>query len=158
MKIYIGIDPGQKGGIATIQDSGFVESIIVNPLTNHRLNHELNACKSIVTFGFNEIICTVEKLWGFPGQSSKTTWAQAENYGIIKGVLIANNIDFNLVAANTWKRHYGLIGKDKQASIDKCKELFPDVNLRRTARCTTDSDGMAEAVLIAQFGMDKEEV
>jgi hypothetical protein len=36
-----------------------------------------------------------------------------------------------------------------------CRRLFPGVSLRATPRCTTDHDGMAEALLIAEYARRK---
>ena len=40
---------------------------------------------------------------------------------------------------------------DKQDSITVCKRLFPDANLFRTDKCKKEHDGMAEALLMAEY-------
>ena len=77
-----------------------------------------------------------------------------ENFGYIRGVLEDNRINYVLVSPQKWKKYFGL-NKDKQLSIDICKEIFPNVNLFRTPRCKKESDGMAESLLLAEYGRVK---
>ena len=74
--------------------------------------------------------------------------------GFIEGVLTALGIPFQLVTPQRWKKEFTL-HNSKQSSIDVCKRLFPDVDLRPTGRCRKDSDGMAEALLMAEFAKRK---
>jgi hypothetical protein len=39
--------------------------------------------------------------------------------------------------------------------VDVCKRLFPGVNLLPTERCRKESDGMAEATLLAEYARRK---
>ncbi len=73
------------------------------------------------------------------------------NYGKLLGILRVYEIDTQLVSPQKWKKAMG-VTKDKQPSINKAKELFPNVSLLPTPRCTKDHDGMAEALLIAEYG------
>ena len=50
-----------------------------------------------------------------------------------------------------WKAEFILNGKDKAASVETCRRLFPGVALRPSERCRKDSDGMAEALLMAEY-------
>ena len=100
--------------------------------------------------------CTVELVHAMPGQGVTSMFNFGKNFGFILGVLSACGLEPNLVSPQKWKRHFGLKA-DKKDSIEKCKELFPEVSLRRTSRCTTDSDGMAEALLIAEYGREMNE-
>jgi hypothetical protein len=77
-----------------------------------------------------------------------------QSVGYIKGVLEANGIAYQEIPPQTWKKEFGL-NTDKQKSIDVCRRLFPGVSLRATPRCTTDHDGMAEALLIAEYAKRK---
>ena len=51
---------------------------------------------------------------------------------------------------NYWKKEFGLNG-NKQKSIEVCRKLFPDVSLLPTSRCKKSHDGMAEALLMAEY-------
>jgi len=60
-------------------------------------------------------------------------------------------IPYQLIPPQRWKKAFGL-HSDKQQSIEECVRIFPDANLLPTARCRKPSDGMAEALLIAEYG------
>lgn len=87
-----------------------------------------------------------------PGQGVTSMFHFGKSAGYIEGVLKAFHIPYDLIPPQRWKKHYGL-HSDKQESIDKCLELFPDTCLLPTQRCKKPSDGMAEALLIAKYGL-----
>lgn len=67
----------------------------------------------------------------------------------IKAVLACCDIPVQLVTAAKWKKHYGLIGSDKERSRKKAIELFPDqVNTLQLKK----HHAKAEAMLIAAYG------
>jgi hypothetical protein len=43
------------------------------------------------------------------------------------------------------------LNSDKENSIEVCKKLFPQVNLLATPRCKKEHDGIAEALLMAEY-------
>lgn len=143
--VYIGIDPGKNGGIAWIKDSGKAEA--------ERLNIDSLATLLRVITAQNAIpsICYVERVHSMPKQGVVSTWSFAMNYGFILGTLRAVGIPSEVVQPAVWKRAMGVTA-DKRTSIRRCKELFPDIDLKATARCRKDHDGMAEALLIAEYG------
>ena len=73
-----------------------------------------------------------------------------EGYGRILGILEAFDLKYELVTPQAWKKFFEVTA-DKKTSIRKAKFLFPEVDFRRTPRCRTDSDGLAEALLIANY-------
>lgn len=143
--VNIGIDPGKNGGLAWIKDSGKAEA--------ERLNIETFASRLRVITGNGSIPakCYVEKVHSMPKQGVASTFSFGTNYGIIIGHLMALGVNYELVQPSVWKKAMGVTA-DKRTSIRRCKEMFPDVDLRATARCKKDHDGMAEALLIAEYG------
>lgn len=97
------------------------------------------------------MIACVEWVASRPGQGIAGAFSFGKSAGYIEGVLSACDIGYQLVSPQKWKKEFSLIRKDKSASIAVCKKLFPKVSLRRTAKCRTDSDGMAEALLMAEY-------
>lgn len=145
--IYIGIDPGKNGGIATLSVENnqvvsaltyvFDESILITML--YKLRHDY-CCK-----------CTLEHVHAMPKQGVSSTFNFGMNFGFIQGVLKAYGIPYELVTPQKWKKEFSCTS-DKNTSIEVCKRLFPNVNLKATERCKKDHDGMAEALLIAEYG------
>lgn len=139
----IGVDPGQRGGIAKITKDG----ISVWPMDDQtvlELAHDLAEDPGV--------LAVVEKTHAMPKQGVVSQWTFGVEHGWLLGIFAALGIQTCLVTPQSWKRWHGLIGTDKAASIARAHELYPGVNLRRSKRCRTDSDGIAEALLIADYG------
>jgi hypothetical protein len=66
-------------------------------------------------------------------------------------MLTAFGIPFELVRPQKWKREFSCTS-DKNKSIEVAQRMFPDVSLMRTERCTKPHDGIAEALLMAEYG------
>ena len=147
--IYIGIDPGKNGGISTIITSN-VDSNFNNFVSSEKYSDDnlLNTCREFT--GAN-VVCVLEKVNAMPGQGVVSMFNFGQNYGFIQGVLKAYGIPYELVTPQKWKKEFSCTS-DKNTSIEVCKRLFPNVNLKATERCKKDHDGMAEALLIAEYG------
>ena len=140
--IYIGVDPGKNGGIAIIDSDG----VIAFPFSEERLLIELDGIAQEY-----ECICYLEHVHAMPKQGVSSTFNFGMNFGFIQGVLKAYAIPYELVTPQKWKKEFSCTS-DKNTSIEVCKRLFPGVNLKATERCRKDHDGMAEALLIAEYG------
>ena len=144
--IYIGIDPGKNGGIAKINtDTGFVKTVT---FSEESLIFEL---EGYFMFDKSPLRCVLEKVNAMPGQGVVSMFNFGQNYGFIQGVLKAYEIPYELVTPQKWKKEFSCTS-DKNTSIEVCKRLFPNVNLKATDRCKKDHDGLAEALLIAEYG------
>lgn len=142
--IYIGIDPGKRGGFAYIDDDGnakaysWDETLFVDMI--HHIRHESD----------HAVIACLEKVNALPGQGVTSMFNFGTNYGFIQGVLASFHIPFQLIPPKKWKKEYSL-SSDKEQSIKTAIRLFPDVNLFRNSRCIKQDDGMSEALLIAEY-------
>ena len=141
--IWIGIDPGAKGGYAWIWD----DTIRAMPWDDEFFVQDM---KCLVATK-ERIMAAVEKVGAVHGNGIVSMFNFGKNAGYIEGVLSALGIPYQLVPPAKWKKEFSLIGKDKQASIITCRKLFPELDLKRTERCRTDSDGKAEAMLICEY-------
>ena len=149
--IWIGIDPGQKGGYALIiaKEEKIDNGVYVYPWDDNEFPAKMRGIKHLAD---NPVmVACVEKVGAHPGQGVTSMFSFGQSYGFILGVLAALGIGVQLVPPGTWKKEFSLIGKDKAASIEVCKRLFPGVNLLASEKCRKDSDGMAEALLLACY-------
>ena len=144
---YIGIDPGKRGGVAVIKDLTDERIVEVHPYSDDTLK---KVCKELTADWKNVILCVVEKVGAMPGQGVTSTFNFGKSFGYILGVLEANGIPYQLISPQRWKKHFSLTN-DKNKSIQTAKRLFPSVSLLPTDRCRVESDGMAEALLMAEF-------
>lgn len=145
--IYIGIDPGKKGGVATISEDG----VKVYQWDDQRFIEDMRQHANWM----DKCVAAVEKVGAMPGQGVTSMFSFGQYYGFILGVLTAFGIPYQLVSPATWKREFGLLKSQKQGSVDVCKRLFPGVSLLPTERCRKESDGMAESLLIAEYARRK---
>ena len=136
----IGVDPGKKGGYAIIEDDHYE----VFPWDDDTFVNRLQMIES-PAYAF------VEKVGAMPGQGVTSMFHFGKSAGYIEGVLSAFKIKYDLIPPQRWKKAFEL-HSDKQESINKCIQLFPKANLLPTSRCKKPSDGMAEALLIAEYG------
>lgn len=139
-RVYIGIDPGKSGALAFI--SG--DSVKIYPFDEATYRDELALTADL------DCVCCLERVSAMPNQGVTSMFNFGQNYGLIQGLLYANKVPFQLVTPKIWKREFGLTD-EKNKSIEVCKRLFPGVSLLRTERCRKDDDGMAEALLMAEY-------
>ena len=142
--IYIGIDPGKSGALAYIMDDGTVNIVPYDKA------HYKFALKGLATYGVHNLRCCIEKVSAMPGQGVTSMFSFGLHFGWVLGQLEAYGIPHELVSPQKWKREFS-VTSDKNTSIAVCKRLFPDVSLLPTERCKKDNDGMAEALLMAEY-------
>ena len=143
MRTYIGIDPGKSGALAIIHASGNVEIV---PFDAAQYSLKL----ARICTGEYPVTCCVEKVGAMPGQGVVSMFNFGHNLGLIEGLLQAYGISYQLVPPQTWKKEFSL-SSDKAKSIEVCQKLFPDVSLLATERSRKPNDGMAEALLMAEY-------
>ena len=141
MKTYIGIDPGKSGALALLTEDG---QCTVVPFQESAYTAILKAASGPSS------VCCLEKVGAMPGQGVVSMFNFGHNLGYIEGLLQAFDIPYQLVPPQTWKKEF-CVTSDKNTSIEVCRKLFPHVSLLPTARSRKPSDGMAEAILIAEY-------
>jgi hypothetical protein len=173
----IGIDPGLQGGIAFLEDGLLVE-LIKMPITKlatktkkkvkemtakekklHKAKKPVFKTKTIVdskavydlVLNFKPDLVVIEKPFYLGINSSVTVGTVGENVGRLYGIVEGLGHKILRVPANSWKGYFD-IDADKEEAIAKAEELFPQVNLV-PPKGRTKSDGMAEALLLAVYGL-----
>jgi len=149
------IDPGNSGAVAVITDGKVF--VIPMPMIDGHPNIEeianyLSLCDLVV----------LEKIGNRPGQSSVATMTSGVNWGMILAMLMMKHIPHEIVQPQTWKKEFGLNAKRgsakqsvkeiKEASVARCKALYPEVSLLATPNSRVDKPDLAEAILMAEFG------
>lgn len=161
MNIYIGIDPGKSGGIAYIDDRGAYtfpysdEALIQIAEKARGRGAILKVDDTRKTVELPTVRCCLEKVGAFPGEGVVASFSFGKSAGFIEGVLQATGIPYQLITPQIWKREFSLLKKDKKESVKVCRKLFPGVNLLATPRCKKEHDGMAEALLMAEYARRK---
>ena len=147
--IYIGIDPGKKGALAYMMENkagAYTTNVVPMDLA-------LPTLRMIAKTG-KPTRCCLEKVHAMPKQGVSSTFSFGAGYGWLKGAMDALGISYQEIPPEKWKKEFSL-NSDKQTSIAVCRQLFPEADLRLTERSRTDSDGMAEALLMAEYARRK---
>lgn len=155
MSYVIGIDPGAKGAIAILTDTGsLVEvwdmptlEIKVGKATKTRISPEVLAEElrnwDSVRAAFMEAVSSS------PQMGVSSAFAFGEGFGVVKGVLAALGVPLVLVPPAKWKRDMGL-NQSKDGSRAKAIAKWPSHagEFKRVK-----DDGRAEAALIGAWGL-----
>lgn len=144
-RYYIGIDPGKSGGVAYIDtETGLALTL---PYSDRALIATLRGVG-------NNVMCCLEKVGARPGQGVTSMFNFGQSVGFIKGVLETLEVPYQEITPQKWKNEFGL-NADKAASVEVCGRLFPGVGLLATPKCKKPHDGMAEALLMAEYARRK---
>ena len=143
----IGIDPGQKGGVAFISDDS--AEAIPMPMAGKEVDGRALAA----WIGLRKpTLVVVEKVGAMPGQGVTSMFTFGRNFGVLLGVIEALGYPYKLVTPQAWKKIV-LAGtsRDKTAASEHVHQMYPDVELS-PGKMRTAHDGMADAVCLAEYG------
>jgi hypothetical protein len=151
--LILGIDPGLSGALAMLDADGAVELLADLPIIRDRSlawvdGGELQSLLLAAIRG-RPVRATVERVAGRPGQGVSSAFTFGLGLGSVLGVLQAMHVGIEFVTPGQWKGALGL-SKDKRASLDRARLLWPAANLRLAKR-----EGRAEALLIAHHAMTR---
>ena len=162
--IVIGVDPGLRGGIAMLTKQqiavGVVPMAIIRAAGKGRDQYDVPTIVGLFSAAKRKQPTTVyiERLQPLPASIAKGVIA---NYNrgaalwLFIGICSALEIPYVLVSPRVWQREMlaGTPGSDtKQRSILAAQRLFPGVLLLPTERSRKPSDGLSDALLIAEYG------
>lgn len=147
-KLYVGIDPGQSGGVAMIYGDKYTSV----PMPETRLQLHTLLKMWVDSYGATGRTATIECVHSMPKQGVASTFKFGKGYGEVLGICTALGFSIIGPTPQAWKKAM-LAGTDKgkDASIQVCENLFPKVELVQP-RCRKAHDGAAEALLLAEYG------
>ncbi len=98
-------------------------------------------------------IAYVEKVHAMPKQGSSSTFEFGYGVGVLHGVLASLKIPMKLVTPQAWKKHSGLIRKEKDAArslaITQHPEAASQLNLKKHG-------GRADSICIGDYAWSQE--
>lgn len=100
--------------------------------------------------GGQSLTIAIEYGWARPGEGVSSAFHAGRMLGAI-GAIAALMTDTTIIRVfpQAWKKHMGLIGKDKDASRLLAQQWFPDAPLKRKK-----DHGRSEALLIAKYALE----
>lgn len=153
--LHMGIDPGLYGAISVVDHNNNV-TIIDMPLAEQMVGGKIKRriVPERLAEGIAKLIgdCAVkayiEKVGAMPGQGVVSSFNFGTNFGLVRGVLAALEIECHEVSPVTWKKGMRL-NSSKAGSIHLACSLFPRQSSSFELR---KHEGRAEAALIAMWG------
>ena len=149
MTYTIGVDPGEKGGIALIDHQGHAIEYAPMPDTVRGIVDLISEYAQECSKG-HDVRMIVEKAQTMPRQGIVSAFNYGKHFGIFEPLAAVLSIKYIEVRPKEWKKSMRL-NSEKVNSINACERLFPGVNLI-LPRCRKKHDGIAEALLIAEWG------
>ena len=83
-----------------------------------------------------------------PGQGVTSMFNFGQSFGILKGICSAMQLPMYFVRPAKWKKYFGLIKSEKDASRTKAIEMFPYFSSQLSKKKDSNK---ADAILIASF-------
>ncbi len=160
-RLTIGVDPGLSGAIAILADGIFVDVIDMPTAGRGKAARQVVNCAALAA-ALREhlaahpgasVMAAVELVGSMPKQGLSSTFRFGESCGAVAGVLAALRIPVVRPAPQTWKRMFGLIGSEKDASRGVAIDRFPDAPLARKR-----DHGRADALLLASWAYRSDSV
>jgi len=155
MKI-IGIDPGISGSICFFEDGKIIEVIEMPTMSEGKKNkRQVNGAQIFNEIDMrinkddkNNIRVVIEQVSAMPGQGVTSMFNFGQSFGILKGVCSAMRLPMFFVRPAKWKKHFGLINSEKDASRTKAIEMFPYFSKYLSKKKDANK---ADAILLANF-------
>lgn len=149
--MIIGIDPGLTGALALLDDDGAISDVIDMPIsakTNGKGNQVNASLLAQIMASLSRLpidVVVIERVHAMPGQGVTSVFGFGRSLGVVEGVAASCSLPVKWVTPQKWKKQFGLIGKDKDASRTLVIEQHPykaDLFKRKK------DIGRADAVLI----------
>ena len=134
--VFIGIDPGQSGGIAFI-DGSFASA-------SKMPESEKDTADMLEEFLAFEapLVCFIENVHTMPKQGISSAGKFMRHYGFLRGLLIGLKIPFEEITPQVWQKEMNCrTGGDKNVSKAKAQQLWPNLKI---------THALADALLIAE--------
>lgn len=144
--IIIGVDPGQSGAFAALDQQGNLHDTWDMPMVDKRINGALIA-DILVQLQVVADVLICEDVHAMPGQGVTSMFTFGRGLGVVEGVALGAGIPVRWVSPAKWKRALGL-SADKGASRRRAIELWP---AQSSMFARVKDDGRAEAALIAYW-------
>lgn len=139
MKLFIGIDPGLKGGIAFVREDGHHAWAYKMPETDA----DILSVFADIQSGDYEPFALLEQVHAMPGQGVSSCFTFGEGYGKLQMALAALQIPYERTSPVKWQKALGCLSKgNKNVTKAKAQELFPNVKI---------THNIADALLIAEY-------
>ena len=154
--LIIAVDPGLSGSICFFEDGKILDVVEMPTMTEGKKNkRQVNGSqvyneisKKIKQVDKKDIKVIIEQVSAMPGQGVTSMFNFGQSYGILKGMCSAMQLPMYFVRPAKWKKYFGLINSEKDASRTKAIEIFPYFSSNLSKKKDSNK---ADAILIASY-------
>ena len=158
-KIYMGMNPTEINKDASAENLKTFAELGINKfgiqcmvgsgnLDQAHFIEVLSAIMDQTKFQKKDIIVVIEQVSAMPGQGVTSMFNFGQSFGVLKGICSAMQLSMYFVRPAKWKKYFGLIKTEKDASRTKVIEIFPYISSQLFRKKDSNK---ADAVLIASF-------
>lgn len=152
----LAVDPGTSGALVILHDDGSHIAHLIMPTIKVGSSSRVNAA-AIAAFVAEHLPAHafIEKVQAMPGGGQRkmgaaSAFAFGHAAGLVEGVVAGAGVPFTLVHPQTWKKHAGLIGADKDAARSRAVQLYPGL---RVLDLKAKGQAVADALLLGRYGL-----
>ena len=154
--LIIGIDPGISGSICFFEDGNILDVVEMPTMAEGKKNkRQVNGAqifneisKRVDKAEMQNVRVVIEQVSAMPGQGVTSMFNFGQSFGILKGICSAMQLPMYFIRPAKWKKYFGLIKSEKDASRTKAIEMFPYFSSQLSKKKDSNK---ADAMLIASF-------
>ena len=154
--LIIGIDPGISGSICFFEDGKILDVLEMPTMIDGKKNKkQVNGAQiyneistKIRAIEKQNLRVIIEQVSAMPGQGVTSMFNFGQSFGILKGICSAMQLPMYFIRPAKWKKYFGLIKSEKDASRTKAIEMFPYFSSQLSKKKDSNK---ADAILIASF-------
>tara|TARA_Y100000780_G_C13535843_1_gene359475 strand:+ start:27 stop:521 length:495 start_codon:yes stop_codon:yes gene_type:complete len=154
--LIIGMDPGISGAICFFENGEVKEIIDMPNMADGKKNkRQINGpqvyneiSSRIKNTPKKEIVVVIEQVSAMPGQGVTSMFNFGQSFGVLKGICSAMQLSMHFIRPAKWKKYFGLIKTEKDASRTKVIEIFPYISSQLSKKKDSNK---ADAILISSF-------
>jgi len=155
-KIFIGLDPGIKGGITILdREQNIIDKMPMPIIGKSDKQYDIWEIYAFIA-RYKNSFAILEKAQPQFRDGSKQAFKTGYGYGVLQAILTGLQIPFQIIAPKVWQKKVfdGLHSDDtKAASILFCKRKWPSEDWTATERSRKPHDGMTDAACMAYYGV-----
>lgn len=154
-RIYIGIDPGQNGGLCLVTENG-VRELHQMPDSERDVWQWFANAKILYN---GEFLACIEKVHSMPEQGVASSFKFGQGYGFLLGCLHGAGIPFETVTPQAWQKGLAIPPHKKDEKQPQFKNrlrehaqrLFPQLEIWSEPRSKGKQLAISDALLISHY-------
>ena len=153
--LILGVDPGSVSGAYAVidRDGNLLQVDDLPTISSGKLRWVDGPAllSRLVEIKVGRPMCAVvERQGARPGQGLSSTFTSATAFGSLLAILQITGCSIELVTPASWKAALGGLSKDKNASLDRARLLYPSASLDRKK-----DHGRAESILLCHYALHR---